>query len=343
MKLDYGNILSRAWHITWRYRALWVFGILVALFSGGGGGGGNSTGYSFNGNDFQGRGSWGVVSQANLSAVVPWLILIGLSVALLAIVLSLIGVVLRYLSQTALIRMVDRTEATGHRLGWRDGFRLGWSRASFRLFLVDLVIGVPTAIVFVLLFVLAASPLLLWIAGDTTVGIIGTIAAIGLFVLVVLFAIAVGLILSLLTPTIYRKAVLENRGVLGSGYRLVVRYRRQAGSMWLILVGLRIAYGIILVPVALALAVVAVVIAMVPAGAVGALLYSAYGFAPARVAALLVGLPVFAIIFGVPLVWVSGLWEVFHSSSWTLTYRGLAGMGGLSDSGALPASATAPL
>jgi hypothetical protein len=254
MKLDYGNILSRAWHITWRYRALWVFGILVALFSGGGGG--NSTGYSFNGNDFQGRGPWGVVSEANLSAVVPWLILIGLSVALLAIVLSLIGVVLRYLSQTALIRMVDRTEATGHRLGWRDGFRLGWSRASFRLFLIDLVIGVPTAIVFVLLFVLAASPLLLWIAEDTTVVIIGTIAAIGLFVLVVLLAIAVGLILSLLTPTIYRKAVLENRGVLGSigsGYRLVVRYRRQAGSMWLILVGLRIAYGIILVPVALAL------------------------------------------------------------------------------------------
>ena len=37
--MDYGRILRRALDINWRYRALWAFGILCALFSGGGVGG----------------------------------------------------------------------------------------------------------------------------------------------------------------------------------------------------------------------------------------------------------------------------------------------------------------
>ena len=35
--MDHTRILGRALRITWRYRALWVFGIILALVSGGGG------------------------------------------------------------------------------------------------------------------------------------------------------------------------------------------------------------------------------------------------------------------------------------------------------------------
>ena len=40
--MDYGKVLKRAWETVCRYRALWVFGIIIALTtaSGGGGGGG---------------------------------------------------------------------------------------------------------------------------------------------------------------------------------------------------------------------------------------------------------------------------------------------------------------
>ena len=51
--MDHMQVLKRAWENTWRYRALWVFGVLVALtsFHGGGSGGG--------GGDGSGGDNWG--------------------------------------------------------------------------------------------------------------------------------------------------------------------------------------------------------------------------------------------------------------------------------------------
>ena len=54
--IDIGKILKRAWHILWNYRILWLFGVLLALTSGGGGGGngggnGGSSNYNFNSNN----------------------------------------------------------------------------------------------------------------------------------------------------------------------------------------------------------------------------------------------------------------------------------------------------
>ena len=40
--MNYGEILSKAWKIIWKYKVLWIFGILAGLGSGGGGGGGTS-------------------------------------------------------------------------------------------------------------------------------------------------------------------------------------------------------------------------------------------------------------------------------------------------------------
>ena len=45
--MDYGKILKRSWNILWSYRALWFFGILIALTTAGGG---SNFNYSFGGN-----------------------------------------------------------------------------------------------------------------------------------------------------------------------------------------------------------------------------------------------------------------------------------------------------
>lgn len=29
--MNYGALIGRAWQITWRYKVLWIFGILLAL------------------------------------------------------------------------------------------------------------------------------------------------------------------------------------------------------------------------------------------------------------------------------------------------------------------------
>ena len=42
MNFNFGEVLTRAWQITWKYKVLWIFGILAGCTNGGGGGGGNS-------------------------------------------------------------------------------------------------------------------------------------------------------------------------------------------------------------------------------------------------------------------------------------------------------------
>ena len=49
--MNYGDIIKRSWHITWRYKALWVLGIFAGVSGCQGGTGSN---YSRSGSrDFQ--------------------------------------------------------------------------------------------------------------------------------------------------------------------------------------------------------------------------------------------------------------------------------------------------
>ena len=44
--INIGKILKRSWHILWNYRVLWIFGILLALTTGGSGSGSSNSGGS---------------------------------------------------------------------------------------------------------------------------------------------------------------------------------------------------------------------------------------------------------------------------------------------------------
>jgi len=48
---------------------------------------------------------------------------------------------------------------------------MGWSRSAFRLFLIKLVVSLPTAVAFILLFALALAPLLLWATDVEAAGV----------------------------------------------------------------------------------------------------------------------------------------------------------------------------
>ena len=51
--MDFGKILTRAWEIIWKFKVLWIFGILASCGQGtsSGGGGGGNTGFQFSGKD----------------------------------------------------------------------------------------------------------------------------------------------------------------------------------------------------------------------------------------------------------------------------------------------------
>jgi len=319
--MDHVQVLKRAWHMVWRYRALWAFGFILALTAGRSSN--NWVQYTFGNEDFSGRG-------LRLDRISPevgrTLLAIGIGLACLVVLLIIVGAIARYVAETALIRMVDDHEETGQKRSVRQGFRLGWSRSAFRLFLIDLLIGLPVAVAFILLSLLASAPLLLWATKSTAAGALGTATTIGLGLLVVLLAIVVAVILAVLKPFLRRVCVLEGLGVTESirqGYAVVRHNLRDIGLMWLITFGLRIGWVIAMIPVVLLLLVVSGALGGLLALLAGGLTGLALEGAAPWVVAAVVGIPVFILMMAVPLAFLGGLFETYLSSTWTLTYREL--------------------
>jgi len=325
--MDHIKIIKRAFSITWNYRALWVFGILLARTAGRTNGGSNGGGGSGGGNGSSGSGSFGpgniqmpVVPQE----VITTLVIVGIGLLCLGLILAIIGVVARYVSENALIRMVDQHEASGEKVSVRQGFRLGWNRAAGRLFLIDLLIGLGFIVAVLLSLLIAGAPLLVWLTNNTPLQVLGTVVAIGLATLFIFTIILVGIGVSLLLQIVHRACVLEDLGVIESirrGWELLRQRLGDAVIMGLILFALGLGAAIIMIPVVILVFVVAAIIGGLPALLIGAITnLFVQGYVPWVLAAL-VGMPIFFLVVIVPLGFLSGLIETFNSTTWTLTYR----------------------
>lgn len=322
--MDHIKIIKRAWNTTWRYKALWIFGILLALTSGGGGGGGGNVGAQFGGN---GGGQWPFPDTLEFPTP-SWDLIIAAMVALccLILLLTVFTVIARYVSETALIRMVDDHEETGAQRTVKQGFQLGWSRAAWRLFLIELLVGIVLGTVFILLLLLALTPLLVWFTQNTALRVVGTVGAIGFFFLVIMLAILVGTVVSVLLYIIRRVCVLEECGVFESlreGLRFVRAHLKEVALMWLLMFGIRLAVTLVLIPVFVLLLILAGVMGGVPALVIGRLVSLASQGALPWVIGGGIGLLIFLAILAPPMLFLSGLYETFASTTWTLTYREL--------------------
>ena len=357
--MDPVKIIKRAWYILWSYRALWVFGLILALTAGGTTSSrmSNNSSYQYDRNDtpqvnmtpedmregfrdFQReltqlfeRG----IPEANVTGedltTFVWV------VVALFVIMTMLGIVMamaRYVSETAVIRMVDEYETTGIKMTVRDGFRIGWSRASWRLFLINLIVNLPF-IAFMLVALFIGVGVFFSVvngnAGFPAMGVVTTLALLGItFFVVVILSIA----LHLLRPFFWRISVLEDAGVgesLRRGFAFVIENWKNVGLMWLVMIGLGIVWVIISIP----LFIITIPLVIVTA----------------TVAALIVGLPyllfvgIFSTFLGSWLPWAAGFlfvaplfftlafspwwllgsWQaVFTSTVWTLTYREIKAM-----------------
>ncbi len=344
--MDHMKVLRRSLEITWRYRVLWVFGILLALTSGGGGGNGGGRGGGFSptpGNQGPGAPSGSFRLPEIPPQVISALVGVGLVLACVILVLIVISTIVRYVSETALIRMVNDHEETGEKRSIRQGFRWGWSRTALRLFALDLLVFAPLVVAFILLLLLALSPLLLWTTNNQSAGIIGTVTTIGLVILFVLLFIAVIAAASLLIHFFRRVCALEEVGVVESirrGYALVRRHLKDVIVMWLIMVGLTIGWTIVMIPVVILLVAVGLVLGGGPALLAGGLAGMASRGGPLPwILGGAVGLPIFLLVLIVPLTFLGGLWEVYRSGVWTLTYRELRALEAAQPAPPVPAAA----
>ncbi len=347
--MDPIKILKRAWTILWAYRALWIFGIILALTTASGAGSNpgsspsrsnpNSNGFNFPQNGQPIGQSFNQWIQQGLQSLTPpfnnlnfW-IGIGITLLVIILILVIVSAFFRFISETALIRMVDQYEQTGEKASIRQGFRFGWSRTAWRLFLINLLVSLPNIVV--VLFMLGAGLLvfLTFSSGNPALSIASVVAVIGVFFLLIFVLIILDALLNLLRHFFWRVCALEGTGVIESirrGFSLVKRNWKDAGLMWLTMIGLGLGWIIvsiialiILIPVFIVFGLVGLVVAGIPAAAVFGLT-SLFLSAPVTwIIAALVGLPILILVISLPAVGLNGMKEVYRSTVWTLTYREL--------------------
>jgi len=360
--LDITKILKRSWHILWSYRTLWIFGFILALAMGGNNFGNNNR-YSVNdGNNnnqqpgIQGQHDWeglrgdtpsekanDALRQINegiqqLRSEYPVEFRMGIAAAItlfiVVLLLSIVAAILRYVAETATIRMVNEYEQTDVKVGFRQGWKYGWSGVSWRLFLINFVTHIPALVLFVFLGLVAWWILSTALNGTESALITSLVAGIGLSFLFIFIIAILMVVLYVLRDFAWRITVIEGAGAMESlqlATSLVKRNWKSVGLMWLVMIGVRIvwaiAFFILIFPlliVSILTAVGGVLVAIVPtlltAGV--ASLLSAPDYWPWIFAAI-IGLPFFFVVAFSPILLVSGWGQIYQSNVWTLTYREL--------------------
>jgi hypothetical protein len=338
----------------WQYKALWVFGLILALTSASYS---SQSSYRFNNRDFQGEGytyqlepgenfreqmnqafqdaraemqrlfDEGIPAkdrQLVINSIIAFVSVI--------VVLAIVGTFFRYVSETALIKMVDEHEETGEKRSVREGFRLGWSREAWRLFLIDLVIALPLILIGAAFFFVAFIPLVTGMSQGEVPGMLGVITTIGLSFLGVFLAIVVGVVISMVKAFFYRTAVLEGAGVfeaIRQGFSIVRHNFKDVGLMWLIMLGISIGWPLVLIPFLLVFGALTLLVGGGAVMALGGLTGAFAGQVGGIIATVIVGLVLAFLLLALPLAAVSGLKVTYQSSAWTLTYREIKALGSL--------------
>lgn len=362
--MDPVKILKRAWTILWSYRALWVFGLILALATASSTGNGSNNGMQYEqGSDDPLPSSQTIqeafreagreiqrffregIPDANISGEVLtafiWL-MVGFLVLLL--VTGIIMAIARYVSEVAVIRMVDEYEASGTKRTVREGFRMGWSHAAWRLFLINLIISLPAILLMLVLIGAGLGIYFSVTSGNGNFTALSTVTLVGFVFLMIFVVVIVSIFLRLLRNFFWRISVLEDAGVSDSlrrGFELVREQWRNVGLMWLVMIGLGIVWAIasillfiITLPVLIVTAAIAALIVAAPflllVGLFGLFLTGPLPW----VAAGIFMLPLFFTLAFSPWLLVGSWQAVYTSTVWTLTYRELR---------ALPAPANEPI
>lgn len=273
------------------------------------------------------------LSDKTIAEVVSALVSVVLVFIGLILCIGLVATILRYVGRTALIRMVDAYEETGEKMGVRQGFRLGWSREAWRIFLIDLAVALPIIIIFALLLGLAVLPVTMLSRAGGAVSVAGIITSIGCFFLLVFFVMVGVPVLMILLRFFRRAAILGNLGVsdaIQEGYTLARQHLMDVGLMGLIVIGIQLGWSVIIVPVFF----LAVALALMSGGITGLVVSGITGLFAGEFTRWIItgivggGVGITVMISIVTLV--TGWREVYTSGVWTLTYRELRALETLS-------------
>jgi hypothetical protein len=299
--MSYGEVLSNAWKTIWKYKVLWIFGILAGLGSSGGGSGRGSSGPNFNNNGNQPD----FLNPTWANPIGRWLEQnwwIFIVAAVLIFLLVIVIIILSTYGRIGLTRGAWKADEGAARLTFGELFaesgRYFWRVLGLALLMFIIAVGASLVI------------------GVGTAGVALFTLGLGLLCLIPFFCV-LGVV-AWVVEIIVRLAVIaiagEDLGVIDGLRRAWNTVRAHLGES--IVMGLILGIGSGILRIIISLPFLAVLIPLVPLvasqtqqtferGAIGAaVIFCAY-------------LP-FAIFLG-------GIVESYVGTAWTLTYRRLTG------------------
>lgn len=303
--MNYAEVLKRAGQIIWKYKVLWIFGILASCGQGGGGGSGGSGSSNYNGNYDSGTDFLPPQAQQWLNDTARYLSENWWIIALLIMLLCVIFIAVMFLStigKIALIKGTLKAEAGAERMGFGELFSESMPY-FWRVFLFSLLSGL---VLFVATMILILPVIAL------------TVVTLGLALLCMLPFLCLFIPLSWAIAVILEQAtiaiIVDNTGILDGlsrGWDVVKR-----NPVPMIVMGLILFLGSAVVGLILAVPIFAIVLA----GVLPLMLGGDQGMMTVLYIALT------CVCLYLPFLLVAnGVIMAYVQSAWTLTYLRLTG------------------
>jgi hypothetical protein len=316
--MDFGEVLTKAWKIVWKFKILWIFGIFAGC--------GTNRGISFNGggsgfsNDFTPGSSPTLPSglEDNLLKFMNFIETPAVIIGLIIFILVVISVVTFFtiMGKVALIKGAQAADAGAEHLGfgalWSNGLHYFW-----RFLGLSLLIGSPGILIFLAIlfsillgffYIVSGAQGNSYTPSDSTF-----LALIPIFCIFFCLILLLALMISFLGPPAERAIVIENEGVISGlrrGWNVLMTNLGFILIIWLIVFVIGFVASILL-----ALPVLIVFIpAMVAFGASMAAGSNNLPYAPLILAGL-------CLAVYIPISWVAnGILTAYFESVWTLSY-----------------------
>lgn len=176
-KINYLDIIKKAWNITWNNKYLWWLGLFLAL----GGGGGTGFNYSFDGKNAQEGGGALWESSKNFIDSHWKLFIVGMVVFL---ILAIAAVILKSIARGGLIKSVSKIEgkkSASFKAGFSDGKKYFWKIFLTGLlvwfFILGMTVAFASPVVYLLYSKSYLSALFLGIIAVPLILVIGILAS----------------------------------------------------------------------------------------------------------------------------------------------------------------------
>lgn len=314
--MDFGEVLIKAWKIVWKFKILWIFG----MFAGCGmsrGGSFNSGGSGFNfGSDLPGSTpNLPPGFEDNLLKFMNFIETPAVIIGFIILILVIFSIVAFFtiMGKVGLVKGALDADAGAEHLGfgelWKSGLHYFW-----RFLGLSLLIGSPVILIYLVLLVAGMLILFAYITGSQSNLVNPAFLALMAFLcifscMIFLFAIVV----SFLSPQAERAIVIENEGVFSGirrGWNVLTKNLGPILIVWIILVAISLAAGI-LISLPLLIVVLPAVVAFAFSMAAGG---SNLSFTPLIIAGL-------CTVAYIPVSLVAnGMLNAYVESVWTLTY-----------------------